>query len=272
MRIKLAITLVSSILLTPAVFPQISGFTLDRKENTVLVTFNTPRGMPAPTVTGAPYSADRVLEHATTLADGTHVSQAPSVQHIVRDSQGRTRTERPLLVLGDPNAWTLSVSEIRDPLDGFYYILDEQNRIAHRFATPPAPPQAEVTKPSGPPTPQATAPPRPVSDGRHADNVVEKLGSQWIEGIIAEGQRVTTTWPAGTQGNDRPIVSIFEAWVSPDLHVEVRTKSIDPRSGETTIRLTNLTRTEPDPGLFLPPPDYTIVDEKRSFTMTVTRH
>ena len=35
----------------------------------------------------------------------------------------------------------------------------------------------------------------------------------------------------------------------------------DPRSGETTTKLENVSRTQPDPALFLPPPDYKIVDE-----------
>ena len=34
----------------------------------------------------------------------------------------------------------------------------------------------------------------------------------------------------------------------------------DPRNGETTTKLENVSRTQPDPGLFLPPADYKIVD------------
>ena len=270
MSIKLAIVLGSSILFAPAAFPQISGFTLESKGNMVLVNFTTPRGSPAPAVTGAPYSADQVWEQVKTLADGTRVSEDPSVRHVLRDSQGRTRTGRPLYSIRDPKT-AISVVEIRDPVDGFYYILDEQNKIAHRFATGKAPPMPEVTRSPDPPPGQA-APSKPASDGTHPHNSIEKLGSQWIEGVMAEGQRSTTTWPAGTQGNDRPIVSVYEAWVSPDLHLEVRSKTLDPRNGETTIRLTNLSRADPDPGLLQPPQDYAIVDEKGPFTMSVTRN
>jgi hypothetical protein len=267
MSTKLAIVFGSSILLAPLAFPQISGFTLESKGNTVLVNFTTPRGSPAPAVTGAPYSADQVWEQVKTLADGTHVSQDPSVRHVLRDSQGRTRIERPIT---RDRGTRISVIEIRDPVDGFYYILDEQNKVAHRFATVKAPPMPAVERSPDAPLTQA-APPKPAPDATNPRNSVEKLGSQWIEGVMAEGQRSTTTWPAGSQGNDRPIVSVYEAWVSPDLHLEVRSKTVDPRNGETTIRLTNLSRAEPDPGLLQPPQDYTIVDEKGPFTMTVTR-
>jgi hypothetical protein len=93
-----------------------------------------------------------------------------------------------------------------------------------------------------------------------------------MEGLMVEGFRTTTTWPLGAQGNDRPIVATHESWASEDLKTDVLTKISDPRFGETTFKLTKIERTEPDPALFQVPPDYTIVDEKSSFTMTVTRH
>jgi hypothetical protein len=34
----------------------------------------------------------------------------------------------------------------------------------------------------------------------------------------------------------------------------------DPRNGETTTKIENLSRTQPDQDLFLPPPDYKIVE------------
>jgi len=44
-----------------------------------------------------------------------------------------------------------------------------------------------------------------------------------------------------------------EEWTSVDLKVLVMTKHNDPRSGETTYRLTGITRGEPSPLLFDPP-------------------
>jgi hypothetical protein len=251
-----------------AVLGQISSFTLESKENTMIVTFNAPKGVPAPVVAGAPYSADQVIGNVQTLADGSHVNQGTSVRHFVRDSRGRTRTERPLLFTRDANGWNLRVIEIRDPVDGLYIILDQQNKVAHRFATPWP---AVSRQAAAPQTPSGVASPKPTRDGTHPETATEKLGSQMMEGVMVEGFRATTTWPAGSQGNDRPIVTIHESWYSQDLKTEVLMKNSDPRSGENTFKLTNMERTEPDPALFQVPSDYTIVEEKGPFRMSATR-
>lgn len=94
----------------------------------------------------------------------------------------------------------------------------------------------------------------------------ESLGTQMIEGVMAEGTRVTYTIPAGKIGNDRPIVTVSERWYSPELQTVVMSKNSDPRSGETTYRLTNINRSEPDPSLFQIPGDYTIKESSFNFT------
>jgi hypothetical protein len=92
----------------------------------------------------------------------------------------------------------------------------------------------------------------------------ESLGKQTIEGVEAEGTRVTFTIPAGKIGNERPIVTVNETWYSTELQALVMSKNSDPRMGETTYRLTNINRSEPDPSLFQVPADYT-VNEGRGF-------
>src|SRR5215510_10462519 len=86
----------------------------------------------------------------------------------------------------------------------------------------------------------------------------ESLGKQTIEGVEAEGTRVTFTIPAGKIGNERPIVTVNETWYSTELQALVMSKNSDPRMGETTYRLTNIVRSEPDPSLFQVPSDYTV--------------
>jgi hypothetical protein len=89
----------------------------------------------------------------------------------------------------------------------------------------------------------------------------EPLGTQTIEGVLAEGTRRTTTFPAGLVGNDRPITTVSETWMSPDLKMLVLSKISDPRNGESTTKLTNIVMVEPDPALFQVPAEYSIVDE-----------
>ena len=86
----------------------------------------------------------------------------------------------------------------------------------------------------------------------------EVLGARSIEGVQAVGHRRTTTIPAGAIGNDLPITIVSEEWVSPDLNLLVMTHRVDPRSGESSYRLVNIHREEPDPSLFQVPPDYPV--------------
>ncbi len=88
----------------------------------------------------------------------------------------------------------------------------------------------------------------------------ESLGTQTIEGLTAEGTRRTTTYPVDSVGNDREIVATNESWFSKKLKVEVLTKTSDPRMGDSSTKLTNISLIEPDPALFVPPADYTIKD------------
>jgi hypothetical protein len=86
----------------------------------------------------------------------------------------------------------------------------------------------------------------------------EELGQQTIEGVPAVGTRSTTEIAAGAIGNEQPIKIVSEQWYSPELQVLVLTKHSDPRTGETTYRLTGIVRAEPARSLFDIPPDYTL--------------
>jgi hypothetical protein len=79
---------------------------------------------------------------------------------------------------------------------------------------------------------------------------------------LAEGSRTTVTYPIGAVGNDRPIISVSETWTSPELKTVVLSKNSDPRNGDSTTRLTNISRLEPDASLFQIPSDYEIVDQQ----------
>jgi hypothetical protein len=86
----------------------------------------------------------------------------------------------------------------------------------------------------------------------------EELGSQLVEGVMATGTRSTTTIEAGAIGNAQPIHVVSEQWYSEDLKVLVLTRHSDPRSGDTTYRLTNIVLAEPQRTLFEVPADYTV--------------
>jgi hypothetical protein len=122
---------------------------------------------------------------------------------------------------------------------------------------------ATIAAPNAPPPPlpaMARNRPRPEMS-------TEKLGIQNIEGVAAEGTRTTSTWAIGSVGNDRPIAVVNEMWMSTELKVMVLSKSNDPRSGEHTTKLTNISQGDPPASLFQPPPEYSVADEKGAFNI-----
>jgi hypothetical protein len=217
--------------------------------------------MPMLTV-GKPYSAEEVSEHTQTLADGTHITQKPRTQKFYRDSQGRTRTERSMFVPPNAKVDPPTLIEIRDPVEGYQYLIDTQNQIAHRQKL------TVRTPPDGSSVQTAPRVISPTAHTSHSDGVTrtqEPLGKQEMEGVNVEGFRMTVVFEAGAQGNDAPITTTQEHWYSADIGRDVLMKASDPRNGETTTRLTNISIGDPDPGLFQAPAGYQIVDEAGQF-------
>ena len=89
----------------------------------------------------------------------------------------------------------------------------------------------------------------------------QSLGQQEIEGVQAEGTRTTRTIAAGAIGNEQPIEIVSESWYSRDLQTVVLSRHDDPQIGQTTYRLTNISRTEPPASLFEVPSNYTLQNE-----------
>jgi len=92
----------------------------------------------------------------------------------------------------------------------------------------------------------------------------ELLGTRDFDGVRADGKRTTRTIPAGAIGNEKPIAIVSERWFSPDLNVVVMSRNLDPRSGETVYRLTNIKRGEPSADLFKVPADYKLRGDERT--------
>lgn len=215
-------------------------------------------GFPGNAVKGQPYSAEEITERVQTLADGTRLTPAPQHMVFYRDSAGRTRTERSFPMPPGMEAATAppKMIDIMDPVAGYHYNLDEVNHVARRnkmFGMAPPPP-GQATVVARRPVPLANA--QRVRPERSS----ESLGPQMIEGVMVNGTRVTTTYPIGFFGNDRPLTTVEEMWMSPELGRVVQSKTSDPRTGENTTRLTNISRSEPDPSLFQIPADYEIKD------------
>ena len=245
-------------------------------------------------VKGAPYSAESVTETIQTLSDGNRIVNRIT-SSVYRDGEGRTRREQTLKGLGilGGSEEPLQTIFINDPVAGVTYTLDSRSHTARksvpfRFELGGKPgvegQRFEFKIDRGTATTATagasrsmilTAPPdvdhftvRAEAGGPGtyifktapgADNEVkQELGKQTIEGVEAEGTRTTITIPAGEIGNERPIEIVSERWYSPELQLVVMSRHSDPRTGETTYKLTNINRAEPAKSLFEVPSGYTV--------------
>lgn len=244
-----------------------------------MATFQAPRYGPRPIV-GAPYYGEEVSQHEQTLANGTQINETKTLRKIWRDSEGRTRIERDLVVVSSSKS-APAIVQITDPVAGYIYTLDTARRIAHRVVAPPPPGGPQTGNPDRMPIRAAsragtagslggtfTPSVRQTTDGQGHQVTIEELGTKAIDGILVEGTRRTTVYPTGSQGNDRPLKVIVESWWSPDVKVMMLSMTDNPRSGVTTVKITHLDTQEPDSELFSLPVGYTIVDETRPFNIT----
>ena len=243
------------------------------------VGITTALAAPIGTVAGAPYSAETTTQRIQALADGNRIEQTTSGS-VARDSQGRMRRDEGLPGLAEKNGDPPHIVMIDDPVAHVHWTLDAQTRTAIKMSIPGGKNGATGALGVAPPPLGANKTffyvqtgPAPASGGKDqvfikrdasADDsevIKSDLGTQTIEGVAAHGTRITRTIPAGQIGNVQPIVITTENWYSPDLKVLVRSKSNDPRLGETTYKLTNIQRSEPAASLFQPPDDYTVKDQ-----------
>jgi hypothetical protein len=234
--------------------------------------------------TGAPYSAETIVDSQQALADGNRIVRK-TTGRVYRDGEGRTRREE------DGSNGRVSIT-IVDPVAGFSYALDPDTKTAWR--TPSGATldimkklqavedkqkveeaqltsvkrDAEMRQREGGGAGAGSA--GPVSGEvmvrtRGGDVAVAyvpdgPIEHKVLEGVNVDGRKTTTTIPAGRVGNEQPLTIVSEEWRSPELNVLVLTRHSDPRTGESSYRLVNIVRAEPDRSLFMVPPDYTVKD------------
>ncbi|OYU46673.1 MAG: hypothetical protein CFE44_00860 [Burkholderiales bacterium PBB4] len=244
-------------------------------------------------VKGAPYCADALHETTQWLFDPS--SQTPnkiarkSSSRLCRDSEGRTRLEqdsggRKLVFLKDPVAnenWMLD-PERKTAVRLGQRALTLPSGLTPTPDTPPLPvtvTRNETVSPDGKrrtmevqvirragaegATPLPPEVPHPgemlIQTERMAgrgQGVVVALPAKDMEGVQVHGERTTWTTEPGKVGNEKAIVQTREVWTSPELMLKVYSRSVDPRSGETLYKLSNLKRGEPDAALFKVPAGY----------------
>lgn len=82
----------------------------------------------------------------------------------------------------------------------------------------------------------------------------EDLGNKVIEGLAVHGVRQSQTIPSENGG--KVVVITDEYWYSEDLRINLVLKHNDPRTGGVIMRVTGISRSEPDPARFEIPANY----------------
>src|SRR6266481_370510 len=102
---------------------------------------------------------------------------------------------------------------------------------------------------------------RPSRASRKSRSV--DLGKQSVGGLETVGTRETTIIPAGTIGNDGPLLSKREFWFSPRLGVNLISKRQDPLSGTQNFEVSDIALGDPDAKLFAVPSGFKILDLRK---------
>ena len=198
-------------------------------------------------ITGAPFSAEIVIEDTRRLFDGSTVTKQTKGA-VYRDKEGRTRREQPIdniggfAVVGEDGAPQKLVF-INDFPGKTHYFLDLNRKIARRNPLPDGRP--------------------PFAEKEPKDAKTESLGTKTMEGITVEGTRTTFEIPVGQIGNDKPMQVVTEKWFSSELQVVVYSRHVDPIAGEHIFRLVNIKRSEPSADLFIVPNGFKIENPSR---------
>jgi hypothetical protein len=207
-------------------------------------------------VKGAPFSAMATSETTSTLQDGSVLRRTSQVS-VYRDSQGRSRHEATFTGFGPLTAGgAKKMVMISDPVAGVHILLDDEQKVAHKTTL-------HTRGGSGADAESAPAFEGKIEKRMQQDEAAgllkkESLGTQTINGLVAEGTRTTHTIPAGQIGNVKPLQVVSERWYSADLQIVLKSTRTDPRFGTTTYTVTSVQRTEPAATLFTVPAEYTV--------------
>ena len=203
--------------------------------------------MPVPVVAGHPFSADEVTPRTLWSNLNNPVSET---YRVYRDSAGRIRIDD--LTPRKPAPASAPLVVITDPVAGIKYVLNTETKIARRSST-----QMQALP--------ATEDPWKVERwGFGVPGVVETspkvepLGILQMSALAVEGRRITNNIPKTEHAEAQEDVN--ECWYSPELQMMVLRHVHHTSMGESTTRLENIDRSEPDPLMFQVPPDYTIED------------
>jgi hypothetical protein len=199
---------------------------------------------------GAPFTAIAKTVWVSILPDGSTVT-SENARLVTRDAEGRIFQERatflPVPNDGTHKSW-VHATDYTDPVEHTHYHCDTGPKVCELYGF-----DAQVTDAL-------------VPAGLQPDKTTfltrEDLGSDTFAGLEVQKSRETFTIYRESVGNTRTILRTVDYWYSPALGVNVQVKRHDPRDGDQTLWLANISLTPSDPDKYKAPADYRIVDQR----------
>ena len=198
-------------------------------------------------VENAPFSALRRVMTSTRNADGTS-SRDEATKSEARDGKGRTYS-------AGERYWTTVVGNER--VQKSELLVSIVDPVAHT-STKWSSGSKEVKvihwpQPTG--DNRAVEPPfNPFAGAQNSD--VQQLGTKTIEGVLAEGFRMSYALPPGHDKCEDENVAVKECWYSPELKVVILETGNVSCKRRFTNQLENIVRGEPDVAKYQPPAGY----------------
>lgn len=223
-----------------------SGATQER-DGTLTLSFSLENAPYFQYIVNAPFSATYETSVGYVTSSGKTVEVTNPSEHWFRDAFGRQRRDH-------ESFFGTHFTDICDPVARVAYLLDPENRVAHRIMFEPREPRT--------PSRERIIP----NSGPHRQ--IEDLGERSIEGVFVQGirQKTSTGRPDGTEA-----VSTAESWKCADLDVKVLEVTKDPSGNTRTFRVKQIIASDPSPALFQVPSNFRVVDESRSFVISVPK-
>jgi hypothetical protein len=198
----------------------------------------------------APFMAVARTTWVQILPDGSTVTHQ-NERVVARDMDGRIFQERRTFIPVPDDGKQQSIVRVldySDPLEHTLYRCDPYEKVCNLF-----PYDEPVTQPL-----------RPA--GLQPDGMSfltrENLGTDAFEGLDVQRTRETFTFYKQSIGNTKTILRVVDYWYSPDLGINVKVVRHDPRDGDQTLWLTDISRSAADPNYFRVPSSYQVIDHR----------
>jgi hypothetical protein len=149
-------------------------------------------------------------------------------------------------------------TEYSDPVNHTMYRCDPQGKICNLFSYYPPPENGMI-------------PPVGLQPDRTTYLTRESQGVGTFADLEVQRSRETYTFYSETVGNTKTIIRTIEYWYSAALGVNVQVKRNDPRDGDQTLWLSDLSLSAPAPETFRVPSDYRIIDHRGPEPVPQTR-